>query len=116
MITKKTKADAKVVDFKVVEGQGKVQILDYLGEKNPPHISLAAPVVVPAGMETDLHVHTGDSEIYYIVSGRASYTDGESTVTLEPGDLTVAYDGDAHAIKALGDEDLVFFAVISTND
>ena len=47
-----------------------------------------------------------------MLSGEAEYTGAEGTHILAPGDVTVCYDGESHAIRCLGKEPLRFLAVI----
>lgn len=78
----------------------------------PPHMRLMCEVIIQPGEVCKSHEHKGDSEIYYILSGKAEYTGAEGTSILEKGDVTCCYDGESHAIKCLGDEPLVFLAFI----
>ena len=41
----------------------------------------------------------GQREICYILSGRAEYEGAEGEKILEPGGVTVCYDGESHAIR-----------------
>ena len=58
------------------------------------------------------HVHNGDSEIYYIYSGKAEYNDNGELTTVEAGDVTFTPSGCGHAIKCIGDEPLEMIALI----
>ena len=78
----------------------------------PPHVRLICEVIIEPGEICASHQHVGDTEIYYILSGKAEYEGAEGTSILEPGDATVCYDGESHAIKCLGDETLKFLAFI----
>ncbi|MCI2048723.1 MAG: cupin domain-containing protein [Lachnospiraceae bacterium] len=82
------------------------------GKELPPHMRLMCEVIIEPGQECRTHVHEGDTEIYYMLSGRAEYTGAEGTNTLKPGDVTVCYDGESHAIRCVGDETLRFLAFI----
>jgi mannose-6-phosphate isomerase-like protein (cupin superfamily) len=78
----------------------------------PAHMRLACEVLIQPGEECKSHIHAGDTEIYYILSGRAEYEGAEGKNVLEPGDATVCYDGESHAIRCLGDKALNFLAFI----
>jgi len=82
------------------------------GRELPPHMRLMCEVIINPGEVCKSHVHTGDTEIYYILSGRAEYEGAEGKNELEPGDVTVCYDGESHAIRCLGGEPLRFLAFI----
>ena len=82
------------------------------GKELPPHVRLICEVIIQPGEICDTHPHIGDSEIYYILSGKAEYTGAEGTSILEKGDVTCCYDGESHAIKCLGDKPLTFLAFI----
>lgn len=69
-------------------------------------------MVLHPGTEVGYHVHHGDGETYYILKGKAEYNDNGHVITLEPGDVSFTDDGEGHGIKAVGDEDLEFIALI----
>lgn len=58
------------------------------------------------------HVHQGDGEIYYIISGEAEYDDNGTITTVKAGDVTFTGPGEGHAITNRGDEDVQFLAII----
>jgi quercetin dioxygenase-like cupin family protein len=82
------------------------------GSELPPHMRLMCEVIIEPGEECKSHIHKGDTEIYYILSGRAEYEGAEGESILEPGDVTVCYDGESHAIRCLSIEPLRFLAFI----
>lgn len=82
------------------------------GGELPPHMRLMCEVIINPGEECRSHVHSGDTEIYYMLSGKAEYVGAEGTNVLNPGDVTVCYDGESHAIRCLGSEPLRFLAFI----
>lgn len=82
------------------------------GSELPPHMRLICEVIINPGEVCKSHIHEGDTEIFYILSGKAEYTGAEGTNVLAPGDVTVCYDGESHAIKCLGDEPLRVLAFI----
>ena len=47
-----------------------------------------------------LHMHKGDSETYYILSGTGRYNDNGSIVDVHPGDVHFCEDGESHSIEA----------------
>lgn len=58
------------------------------------------------------HVHAGDSEIYYILSGKGEYSDNGTVTTVDPGDVTFCPPGEGHGILSIGDEPLELIALI----
>lgn len=64
------------------------------------------------GEEVKYHVHEGESEMYYILSGSGVYNDnGEETEAL-PGMITLTPSGSGHGLKNTGKENLNFMALI----
>jgi quercetin dioxygenase-like cupin family protein len=58
------------------------------------------------------HVHVGDGEIYYILSGKGEYNDNGAVTTVEAGDVTFCPPGEGHGILCVGDEPLELIALI----
>ena len=58
------------------------------------------------------HIHTGDSEIYYVYSGRGEYNDNGTIVPIEAGDVTFCPPGTGHGVMCVGDELLELIALI----
>ena len=58
------------------------------------------------------HVHNGDTEIYYVVSGRAEYNDNGTITNIESGDVTFCPSGTGHGINNNSDEPLEIIALI----
>jgi mannose-6-phosphate isomerase-like protein (cupin superfamily) len=73
---------------------------------------LFAKITLEPGTSIGSHVHEGEMESYYIVSGKAEYDDAGETITLYPGDTTHTPVGGEHAIMNAGSETLVFIALI----
>ncbi len=69
-------------------------------------------VILPPGASVGDHVHTGDFEAYYILSGTGTYNDNGTMVTVQAGDLTVCPEGETHGIENTGTENLEFIALI----
>lgn len=64
------------------------------------------------GCELGYHVHKGDGEFYYVLSGEGEYSDNGSMTVLREGDSAFCPDGEGHSIKNTGDKPLVFLALI----
>lgn len=62
--------------------------------------------------EVAWHVHSGDGEAYYILKGKATYSDNGAMTELLPGDMSMVYPGEGHSIRNDQDEPLEFIALI----
>lgn len=94
-------------------GKGEIFITHLLPANYPNDgCQMFASVVIPAGSSIGNHTHTGNTETYHILSGRAIYTDNGKTYEVKAGDTTFCADGDSHGIEAIGDEALKFIALI----
>ena len=71
-----------------------------------------ASVKIPVGASLGVHQHNGNTETYHIIQGTGLYTDNGKTYTVKPGDTTFCADGDTHGIENIGDDDLIFIALI----
>ena len=77
-----------------------------------PGIRLFSLVQVKPGEEVEYHTHTGESESFFILSGKGVYNDNGTDVEITPGMVTLTPSGEGHAIKNIGSEMLVFIALI----
>jgi len=73
---------------------------------------LYAILTLEPGASIGYHIHEGEMESFYLVSGKAEYIDGDETVTLTPGDTTLTLSGDGHSVRSIGDTALVLVAQI----
>ena len=71
-----------------------------------------AHTTLKPGNSIGFHLHKGDSEIYYILSGTAEYNDNGTLVTLTSGDVAITPEGEGHGIKNIGDNQLNIIALI----
>lgn len=62
--------------------------------------------------EVEFHVHEGEAEYYYILSGIGVYTDNQNKIKVTPGMVTFTPSGSGHGIKNTGSETLEFIALI----
>ncbi len=94
-------------------GKGEIYITHLLTPKEMVgQCEMFAKVVVPAGASLGLHYHHGNTETYHILQGTAQYTDNDKIYEVKPGDTTFCPDGAMHAIENIGEEDLIFIALI----
>ena len=94
-------------------GKGEIYITHLLTQKEMVgQCGMFAKVVVPPGSSLGVHPHNGNTETYHILQGKALYTDNGETYEVKPGDTTFCADGDSHGIENIGEEDLIFMAII----
>ena len=64
-------------------------------------------VTIPAGCELGHHEHHGETETYYVLSGKGIYEDNGTEIPAEAGDVFFCEDGSGHGMKAIEDVDIV---------
>lgn len=77
-----------------------------------PKVRLYSLVQVKPGEEVEYHMHIGESETFFILSGKGIYNDNGNKIDAVPGMVTHTPSGQGHSIKNTGDETLVFIALI----
>jgi len=77
-----------------------------------PRIRLYSFIQVKPGEEVEYHMHSGESETFFFLSGKGTYNDNGNVVDITPGMVTFTPSGQGHAIKNTGDENLAFIALI----
>ena len=94
-------------------GKGHVILNHILSEKElNGKCGLYAEVVLEPGCEVGYHTHANESETYYILSGKGIYNDNGVKREVGKGDITFTPDGCGHSLENIGDDDLVFMALI----
>ncbi|HJB29613.1 MAG TPA: cupin domain-containing protein [Candidatus Blautia faecavium] len=73
---------------------------------------LYAEVTIEPGCSLGFHEHHKESETYYILSGEGVYSDNGELRRVKAGDVTFTPDGCGHALANVGQEPLVFMALI----
>ena len=95
------------------KGKGEIFITHLLTPKEMVgKCEMFAGVKIPVGASLDVHQHVDNNETYHIIQGTGLYTDNGKTYTVKAGDTTFCADGDTHGIENVGDEDLIFIALI----
>ncbi len=99
---------------KMREGAGTVVLRGLLDGENEMYGKgrLFSELTLAPGCSIGKHEHSGESETYFIVRGTAELDDNGTVVTLGPGDVAYTPDGEYHAIKNVGEDELVFLALI----
>ena len=94
-------------------GDGEVTICRLLGEKElNGKCGLYAQVTIQPGSSLGYHVHHNESETYYILSGEAEYNDNGTPRMVKAGDVTYPPAGCGHGLRPVGDQPVVFMALI----
>lgn len=95
-------------------GEGSVEFFHVLNEEElMGHGSLYAKVVVKPHSSIGYHQHVGNTEPYYILSGKGIFTDNDGTRTeVGPGDACVIRPGQSHGLENPYDEPLEMMALI----
>ncbi|MDD3277667.1 MAG: cupin domain-containing protein [Lachnospiraceae bacterium] len=94
-------------------GDGELTITHILGDAQMHgNCHLYAQVTIEPGSSLGYHEHHGESETYYILSGEGEYDDNGTKRTVKAGDVTFTPDGCGHALRPLGNQPIVFMALI----
>ena len=95
-------------------GEGFITVRSLLNNPEEMHgkgRTFAHTTLLP-GHSIGFHTHTGESETYYIFSGKAEFNDNGNITTVCSGDVTFTPPGQGHGIKNIGDEPLEIIALI----
>lgn len=85
-------------------------LTDFAGKN--PKLRTFARVSLNPGEEVPFHVHRGECEYYYILSGTGSYDDNGTQVEATAGMVTFTPNGTGHGIRNTGSTQLEFMALI----
>ncbi|MCI1722174.1 MAG: cupin domain-containing protein [Lachnospiraceae bacterium] len=98
---------------KKYDGKGEV-IMDSILPKElmNPKCRVYAKVTLKPGTSFGWHVHNGESESYYVLSGEGIYDDNGEKRTVKAGDVTLTVSGQGHSMENAGSEDLVYMALV----
>lgn len=96
------------------DGAGTITVRNIL--EGPEEMSQKGRVfghtTVYPGSEIGFHVHKGDSETYYILSGTAKLNDNGEERILHPGDVAYTADGQGHSLACISEEPVEMIALI----
>ena len=99
------------------EGVGEITVRSLLNgpEEMEQKGRVFGHTTVYPGTRIGTHTHNGDSETYYILSGKGKYYYNDSVVDVQPGDVYYCGDGESHGIEAI-DEAIEMIALILYTD
>lgn len=98
-------------------GKGHV-LISHLLDQNQLNgkCGLYARVTLEPGCSLGYHEHHGESETYYILSGRGIYSDNGKLRLVQAGDVTFTPDKEGHALTNTEEENLEFMALIISGE
>jgi len=97
------------------EGSGTVEITHiFKKEELRGKVRLLARLRLPKGSSIGYHVHEGEEEVFYILSGRGVVTEGQVVSPVEPGDAVLTGGGGGHSIENREQTPLELLATILT--
>lgn len=73
---------------------------------------LFAKMTLVKGSSIGRHIHEGEMEAFYIMSGKAEFFDNGEVLTLLPGDTALTKSGEEHSIRSIGEAPLELIATI----
>ncbi|MBE7029905.1 MAG: cupin domain-containing protein [Ruminococcaceae bacterium] len=102
-----------LIDLCAEGGRGELALTkmsDYFN--GPDKLEMFAYAELEPGAEVGYHVHIGEMESYYIITGEGTYNDNGVSVPIKSGDMTYTPNGEGHGIKNTGTAPLGFIALI----
>ena len=88
----------------------KTNLADF--DETNPKVRLYSLIQLKPGEEVDYHMHVGESESFFFLSGKGVYNDNGNNVDIVSGMVTLTPSGQGHSVKNTGDDMLVFVALI----
>lgn len=65
------------------------------------------------GASIGYHKHSGNEEVYFIISGEGRYTEDDRSIKVSAGDALLCREGHSHGLENTGDERLLVGAAIA---
>ena len=110
------KRDDKIYDKKPspFNGTGEILVRSLLNGEDEMYKTgrVCGHTTLYTGSAIGYHIHNGESETYYILSGTAKYNDNGVIKTVTAGDVTFTGSGEGHGIEAIGNEPVEMIALI----
>ncbi len=99
---------------RLFDGDGQITVRSLLNNEEEMYHKgrVFAHTTLPPGCSIGYHIHSGESETYYILSGIGEFNDSGTLKTVYAGDVTITPAEQAHGIKNIGDEPLELIALI----
>lgn len=92
-------------------GHGSCMVRTLLTSEFDSSLAYVREIVLHANSSVGIHPHSGDEELYYIISGRGiMMVNGEQKVVVS-GDVVLTKSGSSHGLRNESDRDLRFFVV-----
>ncbi len=102
-----------ITEIGAENGEGTLFLDKLLLPPNAPEkLRTYAHATLEPNASVGYHVHNGESECYYILSGEGEYDDNGKICKVSAGDVTFTPSGEGHGIKNIGSEPLHFMALI----
>ncbi len=102
-----------ITEMGAENGKGKLVLDKLITEPDfQKKIRTYAKAVLEPGASVGYHVHHGESESYFILSGTGEYNNNGILENVSCGDVTFTPSGEGHAIKNIGTDTLEFIALI----
>jgi mannose-6-phosphate isomerase-like protein (cupin superfamily) len=110
---KRAAAMEKELRERMRDGTGTVDILHvFRAAELKGRTRLFARLRLAPGASIGYHVHEGEEEIFYILSGAGQVTENGVVSPVGPGDAVLTGGGAGHSIECTGDGSLDLLAVI----
>ena len=109
----KNKEQITVTTEENAKGETKMylsNLCDFDGKNQ--RLRMYARAQLKPGEMVEFHVHEGECEYYYILSGKGLYDDNGQKISVEEGTVTFTPSGSGHGIKNTGTEMLEFMALV----
>ena len=110
MITLKSEMKTNTVE-RLRGGEGCAHLKPLLSEM-PKNVKLFNTITLDPGSSIAYHVHENETEIFYLLSGKARVSDDGVIHELTAGDSMATGHGHGHSVESIGEEPLVLLAAI----
>jgi len=93
-------------------GEGAPEITHLCPEKKPEGWRFMSVVDFLPGESIGDHVHSGETELYYVLEGEGTVIDNGVPVMVTAGDALITGNGAGHSIKNTGKDKLSILAIV----
>ena len=110
---KKSTAHEKEIRANMRGGTGDIKIRHYFKSNEiNARCRLCAELVIAPSNSIGLHDHTNEDEIFIVQQGEGIVIDDGQEVEIAAGDAILTGKGNSHAIRNIGNSDLIVTAII----